>query len=119
MSPVADLDAIFAELDSMGAHGVARGLRRELQRRGVKRVPRGPRPETTRNPAGLTHRELEVVELISAGLSNAAIADRLFISVKTAGHHVSSVLSKLGVSTRGQAAVRAVALGWVSSTAPK
>lgn len=112
LSPEPDLDALFSELTGMGAHGVAAGLRRELQRRGVKRVPRGEQTTTRDNPAGLTAREAEVLGLVVEGLSNAAIAEKLFISKKTASHHVSSVLAKLNVSSRGQAAARAVANGW-------
>ncbi|MDP9493675.1 MAG: helix-turn-helix transcriptional regulator, partial [Actinomycetota bacterium] len=85
------------------ADGVARGLRQELQRRGVKSVPRGERKTTRANPAGLTARQAEVLTLMQAGLSNAAIADTLFISEKTAGHHVSAILAKLNVSSRLQA----------------
>jgi DNA-binding CsgD family transcriptional regulator len=117
MAPGADLDAVFADLKRMGAEGVAGGLRRELQRRGMKRVPRGPRTDTIENPAGLTKREMEVLELVSAGLSNASISEELFISEKTAGHHVSSVLAKLGVSSRGQAAALAIANRWVGPEA--
>ena len=101
--PEADLDQIFSSLSSMGAHGVARGLRHELQRRGVKSVPRGERKSTSANPAGLTARQAEVLSLMQAGLSNAAIAETLFISEKTAGHHVSAILTKLNVSSRLQA----------------
>jgi DNA-binding CsgD family transcriptional regulator/tetratricopeptide (TPR) repeat protein len=112
LSPESDLDFIFSELASMGAHGVAGGLRRELQRRGVKRVPRGEQASTRENPAGLTAREAEVLSLLAEGLSNASIAEKLFITKKTASHHVSSVLVKLNVSSRGQAAALAVANGW-------
>jgi len=112
LSPESDLDEVFSDLASMGAHGVAGGLRRELQRRGVKRVPRGERSSTRENPAGLTLREAEVLSLLAEGLSNATIAERLFITKKTASHHVSSVFVKLNVSSRGQAAALAVANGW-------
>jgi DNA-binding CsgD family transcriptional regulator/tetratricopeptide (TPR) repeat protein len=57
--------------------------------------------------AGLTPRELEVLRLIAAGMSNARIAAELFISPKTASVHVSNIMSKLGASTRGEAAAAA------------
>jgi DNA-binding CsgD family transcriptional regulator len=101
--PGADLDEIFSSLSDLGADGIARGLRRELARRGVKSVPRGERKSTKANPAGLTARQAEVLSLMQAGLSNAAIAETLFISEKTAGHHVSAILAKLNVSSRLQA----------------
>jgi DNA-binding NarL/FixJ family response regulator len=52
-----------------------------------------------------------VVGLLAEGLTNAEIADRLFLSQKTVGHHVSSILRKLDVRTRGQAGAEAVRLG--------
>jgi DNA-binding NarL/FixJ family response regulator len=59
----------------------------------------------------LTARELEVLSLIAAGLSNAQIADRLVIAPKTAEHHVGNVLAKLGVRSRAEAAAQAVREG--------
>lgn len=112
MMPEADLGAVFAELGGLGAEGVIRGLRRELQRRGVRRIPRGNRPATKNNPAGLTARQAEVLALIVSGYSNAAIAKELFISEKTAGHHVAAVLAKLHASSRLQAAAIATGRGW-------
>ena len=112
MKPEADLGAVFAELGRLGAEGVIRGLRRELQRRGVRRIPRGDRPATKKNPAGLTARQAEVLSLIVSGHSNAAIAKELFISEKTAGHHVAAVLTKLNASSRLQAAAIATSRGW-------
>lgn len=56
----------------------------------------------------LTQREIEVLELVSAGLSNQEIADRLFISPKTTGKHVSNILNKLHLANRTQAALYAL-----------
>ena len=56
---------------------------------------------------GLTARELDVLRLVAAGRSNREIAGELFISVKTASVHVSNILGKLGVTSRGEAAAAA------------
>jgi DNA-binding NarL/FixJ family response regulator len=80
------------------------------------RVPRGPREETRANPAGLTARQLEVLELLSEGLTNAEIADRLVVSPRTAEHHVAAVLAKLGATTRREAVRRASELRLLAST---
>jgi len=61
--------------------------------------------------AVLSPREVEVLRLLMAGASNRAIADTLVISLHTAKHHVASILAKLGVTTRAQAALRGRALG--------
>jgi DNA-binding NarL/FixJ family response regulator len=55
-------------------------------------------------PFGLTPRELEVLRLVAQGRTNPQIGEELFISRKTASVHVSNILSKLGVRTRGEAA---------------
>jgi DNA-binding NarL/FixJ family response regulator len=103
----------LAELQRLGAHTAARRIARALRERGARDVSRGPRTATRENPAGLTARELEVVALLAEGLRNAEIAGRLFVSEKTAAHHVSAVLRKLGVSSRSQAAAEAARLGIV------
>jgi DNA-binding CsgD family transcriptional regulator len=59
---------------------------------------------------GLTERELEVLRLVAAGRSNRDIAGELFISPKTASVHVSNILGKLGVASRGEAAAKAHSL---------
>jgi DNA-binding CsgD family transcriptional regulator len=56
---------------------------------------------------GLTAREFEVLRLVAAGRSNPEIAAKLFISAKTASVHVSNILAKLGVTSRGEAAATA------------
>jgi len=61
--------------------------------------------------AGLTPRELEVLQLVADGRSNGEIASALFISTKTASVHVSNILAKLGVSGRGEAAAVAHRVG--------
>jgi ATP/maltotriose-dependent transcriptional regulator MalT len=58
-------------------------------------------------PLGLTARELEVLRLVAEGRSNREIAGELFISAKTASVHVSNILGKLGVASRGEAAATA------------
>jgi DNA-binding CsgD family transcriptional regulator len=103
-------------MDRLGAARAARRVRAQLRERGVARVPRGPRPPTAANPPGLTARQLEVVALLADGLSNAEIAARLSVSARTVDHHVSAVLGKLRVATRGQAAAAARRLGLVPPT---
>jgi DNA-binding CsgD family transcriptional regulator len=63
---------------------------------------------------GLTPRELEVLERLALGETNRQIAEALFISARTAGVHVSRILSKLGASNRSEAAAIAHRLGLVS-----
>src|SRR5439155_26635901 len=59
---------------------------------------------------GVTAREAEVLSLLGVGLSNAAIAERLYLSVRTVETHVSSLLTKLDADTRGQLTALAATL---------
>jgi DNA-binding NarL/FixJ family response regulator len=95
------------ELVELGAHATAAVVARRLRERGVRGIARGPRAATRANAASLTARELDVLRLMSDGLSNAAIAERLFLSVRTVHHHVSAILRKLEVGRRGEAVAEA------------
>ncbi|HZM77092.1 MAG TPA: AAA family ATPase [Candidatus Limnocylindrales bacterium] len=101
-----DLLAALERLQKLGAEPLARQVRLRLRECGVTRMPRGPRGRTRSNPAGLTGRQLEVALLISEGVSNAEIADRLVLSIRTVESHVAAVLSKLDTPTRREAAAR-------------
>ena len=101
----------LTELERLGARPLAAAVARKLRELGVRGLARGPRPATRANPANLTARETEVLALVTQGLRNADIARRLFVSPKTVDHHVSAILAKLGVRTRGEAARAAARLG--------
>jgi len=94
-------------LSDLGAVRTAQRLRADLRRRGMAGVPRGPRPSSAANAAGLTARQMEVLGLLAEGLTNADIATRLTLSPKTVENHISAVLDKLEVATRGQAVAAA------------
>jgi DNA-binding CsgD family transcriptional regulator/tetratricopeptide (TPR) repeat protein len=98
-------------LQELGARPAAAMVARRLRERGARGVPRGPRASTRQNEANLTPRQVEVLALLSEGLRNSDIAERLFLSDRTVQHHVSAILSKLGVQSRGQAAAEAIRLG--------
>jgi DNA-binding CsgD family transcriptional regulator len=103
--------AALALLERLGAAPVAELARQRLRAGGARGIPRGPRPATRANPAGLTNRQVEVLALaLVAGLSNQEIAERLYASPKTIEHHVSAVLDKLGARSRAQATAEAYRL---------
>jgi DNA-binding CsgD family transcriptional regulator/GTPase SAR1 family protein len=98
-------------LDRLGAAAVAAKIRRDLRSRGLAVVPARRRSTTLANPAGLTSRQIEVLRLIGEGLTNAELAERLYLSAKTVDHHVSAILAKLDVPGRRDAIRRGRELG--------
>ena len=111
--------ALMERADSEAARGaLALGAREVLAKNAsIAELSLAIKRELERQPllpAHLTSRQQEVLRLIAAGLDNAEIARRLKISTRTARAHVSSVLERLGVENRTQAAVAAVRHGWVS-----
>ena len=105
-------------LNGLGASATYEMLKAKLRRKGVKNIPRGLRESTRSNPAQLTNRQIDVLNLLQDGLQNMEIANRLFISPKTVDHHISSILSKLNVTTRGRAVNEARKLGILHSREP-
>lgn len=98
----ATLVALGADRDA----DAAAGLLREL----------GERVASGRGRVGaLTERQAQVLVLLAEGCSNAEIAERLVISPRTAEHHVSNILTALGVRTRTEAAATALREGWTST----
>jgi len=95
-----DLREAYDRLLALDAKPRAAMVARHLRSLGARDLPRGPRRSTRANAAGLTAREVEVATLVQQGLTNAEIASKLVVSPKTVDHHVSSVLSKLGVHSR-------------------
>jgi DNA-binding CsgD family transcriptional regulator len=115
-----DADAMtqaVVEATKLGASTTADRIRARLRELG-HRVSRGPGTATLSNPAGLTNRQLEVLELVAAGFTNHEIADRLYISPKTVEHHVSAILTRLGSSDRREAGLWAIESGAVPSSHP-
>lgn len=112
-----DLARTVAATDPTAAAGHAAGALRDLRRLGAAGeavaaaallrelgVVPGPEP---RDPGVLTRREQDVLALVADGLSNPEIAKRLFLSRKTVAHHVSSILTKLALRSRAEAAAYA------------
>jgi DNA-binding CsgD family transcriptional regulator len=95
----------------IGADAVYEKIKMEMRADGIKKIPRGLRESTKTNPAQLTNRELDVLHLLQKGIQNKEIAGTLFISPKTADHHISNILFKLEVKSRAMAVAEAVRLG--------
>lgn len=104
------LHEAVARLEALGATAVVKVARRRIRELGL-RPPAPARSSTRAHPRGLTAREQEVLELVAVGLTNEQVAARLVIATRTVDHHVSSVLGKLGVGNRRDAAAEAARLG--------
>lgn len=100
---IAEGRAALATFEELGAAPDADGAAAFLRSLGMKAARLGPR-----GVGVLTRREREVLDLLAEGATNRQIAERLFLSPKTAEHHVRSVLAKLDLSNRAEAAAYAV-----------
>jgi DNA-binding CsgD family transcriptional regulator len=96
-----EIDGAIAARDMFQAIGAARGVERA---QGVLRGLGVRAPRAQRRDRELSPRELEVAQLVAQGLSNSAIAARLFLSRSTVTSHISHILTKLGMSSRSQIA---------------
>jgi DNA-binding NarL/FixJ family response regulator len=103
-------------LAELGAPAAAAIVIRRLRAIGARDIPRGPRPATRQNSAGLTAREVEILALVVEGLRNREIAQRLFLSPRTVEKHVSAILRKLGARSRGEAVAEAARLALLQDT---
>jgi DNA-binding CsgD family transcriptional regulator len=101
---IAEARGALASLEDLGAARDADAAAAFLRALGVK----ASRSSGPRGAGLLTKRELEVLGLLGEGLSNPQMAERLFVTRKTVENHVASVLSKLGLSGRAEAAAYAV-----------
>jgi DNA-binding CsgD family transcriptional regulator/tetratricopeptide (TPR) repeat protein len=109
---VSSLREAWATFQRLGAAPMASRVEAQLHALGVRVSPSvAARKESPNRASGLTDREVEVLRLVAAGFTNPQIATTLYISRKTAEHHVSNILMKLGASTRAQAAAAAIRLG--------
>jgi DNA-binding CsgD family transcriptional regulator len=105
--PVEELRAELAAFEAAGEQRLARECRDLLRRAGAP-VPRRGRGDSTVPPrlraAGVTSREMDVLGLVARGLTNAQIAERLYLSRRTVETHVANLLSKTGTTSRGDLA---------------
>ena len=110
----ADRPAFPAEVAAVELRGLAsRGV---LEPRAIRAVlvaaghgePSAPAVRRQKHPGGLSRREVDVLRLAAKGLTTREISERLFISAKTADHHIQHVYVKIGVSTRAAAALWAI-----------
>lgn len=86
-----------------------------VARKVVDRFTRSGHRSSWNGPAAeLTERELEVLKLAARGRSNKEIAAELFLSARTVQHHLTSIFTKLGVSSRTEAVLHALRMGWIT-----
>lgn len=102
--------------EGLGARVPAAQAENRLSELGIGGGGRSQRRSTRANPAGLTDREMDVLRLLAEDLRNAEIAEQLVLSARTVDHHVSSILSKLGARSRGEAKSEALRLGILASS---
>ena len=107
----------LAMFEALGARPMVERVRQRLRAAGVRDLPRGTRRSTRLHPAGLTDKELAVLELLAAGLRNKEIAVRLHRSARTVEHHLAAIFVKLDVATRAEAVSAAYRLGVVAGNA--
>ena len=102
---LAEARAAFASCQRLDAAADADAAANLLRRLG------SPGRQAARSSGAVTKRESEVLQLLVEGIANEQIAQRLFISKRTVEHHVSSILAKLGVSSRAEAVAHALRHG--------
>jgi len=101
----------LAMFEALGARPMVERVRQRLRAAGVRSLPRGTRRSTREHPAGLTDKEVAVLELLAAGLRNKEIALRLHRSARTVEHHLAAIFVKLGAANRAEAVSAAYRLG--------
>ena len=97
-------------IQKLGGDAVYNKLKFDMRASGIKSIPRGIRKNTRSNPAHLTERELDILQLLKEGARNKEIGSRLFISSKTVDNHISSIFFKLNVHSRAKAVEQAARL---------
>ena len=102
--------------EALEARPLAALLRRRLRALGAQRISRGPQTATRRNPAGLTRREREVLDILMGGTTSPEIARRLHLSPRTVENHIAAICTKLGVSSRVDAIAAARRMGLAAET---
>ncbi|GGO26454.1 ATP-binding protein [Deinococcus humi] len=108
-----DLKQALALFKQLGARPAATQAVQQLRQLGVKGLSLAPRSSASDHPARVTPREVQVLQLLQRGLRDAEIARELGVSTKTAGHHVSSLLSKLSVRNRTEAVREGTRMGLI------